>query len=151
MSFQNRLVARLPMIEEVTRATLACALLIAACGGISGPNATGAKQPHTSDFPDIIEASATMSSDGSYEFKVTVSSPYDNVDRYADAWRVKGEDGTVYGIRELLHAHANEQPFQRWLAGVVIPADVTTVIVEGRDLVNGWGGNTIAVELPPSK
>jgi hypothetical protein len=90
-----------------------------------------------------------MSRDGTYDFAVTVSSPYDSPDRYADAWRVRGEDGTVYGIRELLHEHANEQPFERSLADVLIPDGVTTVIVEGRDLVNGWGGNTITIELPP--
>jgi len=31
---------------------------------------------------------------------------------------------------------------------VQIPAGVTSVVVEGRDQANGWGGGTRAVELP---
>ena len=50
-------------------------------------------------------------------------------------------------MRELTHDHAGEQPFTRSLNGVVIPPDVTTVTVEGRDLVNGWGGGTQTVSI----
>ncbi len=79
---------------------------------------------------------------------MTVSSPYDTAQRYADAFRVRAEDGTVYGVRELTHEHASEQPFTRSLSGVQVPAGVTNVVVEGRDQANGWGGGTQAVELP---
>lgn len=54
----------------------------------------------------------------------------------------------VYGIRDLLHDHADEQPFTRSLGGVEIPEDTGTVVVEARDLVNGWGGATMVVDLP---
>lgn len=83
-----------------------------------------------------------------YTFAVTVSSPYDTPDRYADAFRVRSVDGTVFGVRELTHDHATEQPFARTLSGVVIPAAVTSVVVEGRDQANGWGGGTQTVKLP---
>jgi len=82
-----------------------------------------------------------------FRFDVTVSSPYDTPERYADAWRIVAPDGTELGVRELTHDHAGEQPFARSLAGVVIPVDVTTVTVEGRDLVNGWGGGTQVVTI----
>jgi hypothetical protein len=87
--------------------------------------------------------------DGSYTFDVTVSSPYDSPERYADAWRVVGPDGTEYGVRILLHDHANEQPFTRSLSGVEIPDGIDSVTVEGRDLINGWGGAIIEVDLAP--
>ena len=64
-------------------------------------------------FPDVIAATAERSSDGSWSFSATLSSPYDSPERYADAWRVLGPDGEVYGIRELAHDHASEQPFTR--------------------------------------
>ncbi|MGB8361039.1 MAG: hypothetical protein WCE80_06520, partial [Acidimicrobiia bacterium] len=79
---------------------------------------------------------------------VTMSSPYDTASRYADAWRVVGDDGVVYGVNELTHDHAAEQPFTRSLTGVEIPASVSTVVVEGRDQVYGWGGATVTVTLP---
>jgi N-acetylmuramoyl-L-alanine amidase len=98
-------------------------------------------------YPDVIEASVSLVGT-SYTFDVTVSSPYDSPDRYADAWRVVGDDGQVYGVRELTHDHANEQPFTRSLTGVEIPETVGSVTIEGRDLVYGWGGATVEITLP---
>lgn len=98
-------------------------------------------------FPDVVGATAVQDADGSWTFSATLSSPYDTPERYADAWRVIGPDGEVYGIRELTHDHANEQPFTRSQSGIEVPDGVTTVTVEGRDQVSGWGGATIEVEL----
>lgn len=98
-------------------------------------------------YPDVIGVEVTAGAE-SHSFDVTISSPYDTPERYADAFRVVGDDGTVYGIRELLHDHANEQPFTRSLGGVEIPDTVETVTIEGRDQVYGWGGETIEVDLP---
>ena len=98
-------------------------------------------------FPDVIEASAQQSADGTWQFSATLSSPYDSPERYADAWRIMGLDGTVYGTRELAHDHGAEQPFTRSLGSVAIPADVELVTIEGRDQVSGWGGQTVMIEL----
>jgi len=104
-------------------------------------------ESRTDDFPDILAAQATPEGDGAWRFDVTVSSPYDTPERYADAWRVVGPNGTVYGIRELTHDHASEQPFTRSQTGIAIPSDVIIVTVEGRDQANGWGGGTLTVDL----
>lgn len=98
-------------------------------------------------YPDVVDVSVN-GGDGEYGFDVTLSSPYDTPDRYADAWRVVGEDGVVYGVKELTHDHASEQPFTRSLRGVEIPDTVNSVVVEGRDQVYGWGGATVSVTLP---
>jgi len=98
-------------------------------------------------FPDVVGVEAVHDGDGSWTFHVTLSSPYDSPERYADAWRVVGPDGAVFGERILLHDHAAEQPFTRSRSGIEIPADVTTVTVEGRDQVSGWGGATMEVAL----
>jgi hypothetical protein len=107
---------------------------------------TAAADDDQQQYPDIVAVDVTAEGD-TYRFDVTVSSPYDTPERYADAWRIVAPDGTALGIRELAHDHAAEQPFTRSLSGVVIPPDVTTVTVEGRDLVNGWGGGTRTVTL----
>ncbi len=117
-------------------------LTAASCGGGGGEDPVGEQL-----FPDVIGVEATRQDDGRWRFDVTVSSPYDSPDRYADAWRVLGEDGTVFGVRELLHDHSTEQPFTRSLSDVSIPSEVMTVVVEGRDLDNGWGGTTFVVDL----
>ena len=98
-------------------------------------------------FPDVIDAKAAVSSTG-WSFAVTISSPYDSPDRYADGWRILGPDGTEYGFRLLTHDHASEQPFTRALDGVAIPDGVTTVTIEGRDQEFGFGGATFELTLP---
>ncbi len=111
--------------------------------GSSAPSAT-AKQR----FPDVTAVEVSAGSDG-YTFDVTISSPYDSPERYADAFRVRSGDGaTAYGVRELAHDHAAEQPFTRSLTGVRIPPGVTEVVVEGRDQANGWSGDTRTVTVP---
>ena len=97
-------------------------------------------------FPSIVSASASAQGE-TWTFAVTVSSPYDTPERYADGWRVKGPDGKVYGEHLLNHDHATEQPFTRTQSGVDIPNGVDSVTIEGRDKVSGYGGKTIEVAL----
>ena len=111
-----------------------------AASGTAGPGAAAGQR-----FPDLVGVEVSRSGSG-YTFAVTVSSPYDTAQRYADAFRVRAEDGTVYGVNELTHDHASEQPFTRSLSGVQIPAGVTNVVVEGRDQANGWGGKIKILE-----
>ena len=98
-------------------------------------------------YPDVIAAEATTTDGITWRFAVTISSPYDSPERYAAAWRVLDTDGNELGVRVRAHDHANEQPFTRSLDGVEIPESVGIVVIEGRDLVNGWGGSTLEVAL----
>lgn len=99
-------------------------------------------------FPDVISAKVTARGAQVFDFDITVSSPYDTPQRYADAIRVLGKDGKVYGERILLHDHADEQPFTRDIAGVKIPAGVRVVVVQARDQKFGYGGKTLEAVLP---
>ncbi len=124
---------------------------LAACGSAEPDAGTTSTTPSLSDdFPDIIAVQATPEDGGTWRFDVTVSSPYDTPQRYADAWRVLDPDGNELGIRVLTHDHANEQPFTRSQTGISIPDEVTTVTVQGRDQANGWGGGELVVTLPTS-
>ncbi len=116
----------------------------------AAPSAGGASSIDASEalFPDVVDATATSEGNGRWKISATLSSPYDSPDRYADAWRVVGPDGTVYGERVLTHDHASEQPFTRSQDGIALPAEVSTVTIEGRDQVNGWGGQTFKLDLP---
>lgn len=120
-------------------------------GGVDGADPTIASLVGASageQFPEIVGAEATFD-EGSdtWTFAVTVSFPYDTPERYADGWRVRGVDGTVYGVHTLTHDHAAEQPFTRRQSGVEIPSGVTEVTIEGRDQTNGFGGPTLTIEL----
>jgi len=117
-------------------------LALAGCG--TSPPSTG--EAAEQRFPDVVDVVATETAVG-WDVDVTLSSPYDTPERYADAWRIVAPDGTVLGVRELLHDHQFEQPFTRSLGGVEIPDDVDVVTVEGRDSTHGWGGATVEVAL----
>jgi hypothetical protein len=96
---------------------------------------------------DVVDVRAAASANG-WRFDVSVAHGDTGWEHYADAWRVAGPDGTVYGTRTLFHPHVGEQPFTRSLSGVAIPAGVASVTVEAHDSVHGWGGTTVEVPLP---
>ncbi|MGI9609563.1 MAG: hypothetical protein ACR2NL_04635 [Acidimicrobiia bacterium] len=118
----------------------------------AAPTTAGSEPADSAEqqFPDVVGAVASQDEAGSWTFSVTLSSPYDTPDRYADSWRVRDADGTVYGERFLSHDHANEQPFTRSQSGIEIPETVDEVIIEGRDQLNGWGGTILTFILDRS-
>ncbi|QIE57108.1 hypothetical protein G5B40_17680 [Pikeienuella piscinae] len=95
----------------------------------------------------VIDAKAERSG-AAWRFDVTVNHADEGWDHYADAWRVIGPDGTVYGERTLLHPHVDEQPFTRSLSGVAIPDGVETVLIEAHDSRHGWGAKVLELRLP---
>jgi hypothetical protein len=99
-------------------------------------------------FPDVLQAKVRESGPGSFDFDVTVSSPYDSPSRYADGFRVLDKSGRVLGERKLLHDHQTEQPFTRDLYAVRIPASVKVVVIQARDQLNGYGGRSVEMSLP---
>jgi hypothetical protein len=103
---------------------------------------------------DVIFVRAAQSDDGSWTFQVTVEHPDTGWEDYADGWDVMLPDGTVVRpdpaspfTRLLLHPHETEQPFTRSQAGIVIPDGVRQVTVRAHDLVDGFGGREVAVDL----
>lgn len=114
------------------------------------PASNGSEEAKGDDgqkFPDVLEVELTPSGE-EWMIAVTISSPYDTPERYADGWRVMTPDGEVLAEHDLAHDHANEQPFTRQRGPFAIPAEVEEVVVEGRDKANGYGGKTIKVPVP---
>ena len=99
-------------------------------------------------YPDVIAAKVRSSGPDTFDFDVTVSSPCDTSQRYADAFHVANKNGVVYGERKLWHDHADEQPFTRDLYSVKVPRGVRVVVIQARDQRLGYGGKSIEVPLP---
>jgi hypothetical protein len=99
-------------------------------------------------FPSVVNVKVQARQGDTFDFDVTVSSPYDSAQRYADGFRVLALDGKVLGERKLWHDHAGEQPFTRDLYGVAVPAGQRSVVVEARDQKYGYGGKRVEVSLP---
>lgn len=119
-------------------------VLVAVSGTASAQSRPVSDQHH----PDVVAVKVTPRGVNRFDFDVTLSSPYDTLQRYADAFRVMDADGKVFGERVLLHDHAGEQPFTRDLYGITIPSPIEKVIVQGRDRKFGYGGKTRTVVLP---
>ncbi len=130
-----------------------CSVLEAGSRAIPGPPTGATAQsgvPGGDRFPDIIVVELHDRGDRVFDVVVTISSPYDTPQRYADGWRVIDADGNVLGTHTLLHDHADEQPFTRTQRGVLIPTSIEEVIVEGHDRSNGYGGLMVNVPVPES-
>jgi hypothetical protein len=103
---------------------------------------------------DVVFVRAVRSADGTWTFHVTVAHPDKGWQDYADGWDVLLPDGSVLKTdpgdpftRLLLHPHENEQPFTRSQSGIEIPEGVGYVTVRAHDLVDGFGGQEITVDL----
>jgi hypothetical protein len=103
---------------------------------------------------DVEHVRAVQSADGSWTFYVTVRHPDIGWDDYADGWDVVTPTGEVLKpdpdsqfTRTLLHPHQDEQPFTRSQGGIVIPEGVSQVQVRAHDLVDGFGGQVVQVDL----
>jgi hypothetical protein len=103
---------------------------------------------------DALHVRAVQAKDGTWTFHVTVQHPDTGWEDYADGWDVLTPDGTVLKpdpdspfTRLLLHPHESEQPFTRSQSGITIPSGVTSVRVRAHDLVDGYGGREVVVDL----
>ncbi len=124
------------------------AVVVAVTIAMTGITSAQTKSSESQKYPDVVDVKVKASGENRFDFDVTLSSPYDTPQRYADAIRVMSVAGLVYAERVLLHDHADEQPFTRDLQGVSIPARVRAVVVQGRDQKFGYGGKTVQVALP---
>lgn len=97
---------------------------------------------------DVVGVAVSRSGDGLFRFDVSVAHGDEGWDHYADRWDIVGPDGTVLGTRVLLHPHVGEQLFTRSLGGIAIGADVRQVSVRAHDLVHGYGGAEMVVDVP---
>ena len=110
--------------------------------------------PNSEADADVTFVRATQTSDGSWTFNVTVAHPDTGWEDYADGWDVVLPDGTVLKpdasspfTRLLLHPHENEQPFTRSQSNIIVPDGITQVTVRAHDLVHGFGGQEVTVDL----
>ncbi len=103
---------------------------------------------------NVTFVKATETSANIWMFSVSVDHPDTGWEDYADGWDVILPDGTVIKLgtddpftRLLLHPHVGERPFTRSQSNIQIPADITQVHVRAHDLVDGFGGQEIIVDL----
>ena len=65
--------------------------------------------------------------------------------QFADWWQVEDRSGNILGKRILTHSHGN-LPFAR-SATIEIPSHVESIIIRGHDMLHGFGGQVIQLNL----
>lgn len=122
--------------------------LVSACGLLEASFSMSAADA------DVVHVRAVQTGTETWTFYVTVAHPDTGWEDYADGWDVVLPDGTVTRpnpddpfTRLLLHPHENEQPFTRSQSGIMIPSDVAQVTVRAHDIVDGFGGQEVVVDL----
>lgn len=136
-------------------------LLVCACGSGANTPDTGygptisdparGLQSASAESLDMREANVLAVSFESLEpnsFRFDVTLQHDDEGEapdFADAWVVEDLQGNRLGMRELLHSHDN-QPFTR-SATIEVPTGIERVLVRGRDMRHGFGGQAMLVNL----
>jgi len=97
---------------------------------------------------DVQKVEVKQMGENTFNFDVTVLHNDEGWDHYANKWDVVAPDGSILATRILHHPHENEQPFTRSLSGVKIPKSVHNVSIQAHDIVHGYGGKIITIQLP---
>ena len=103
---------------------------------------------------DVVYVKAVENPNGTWTFHITVSHPDTGWSDYANGWDIVTEAGEVLKVssgdsftRTLLHPHMNEQPFTRSQSDIVIPSSTTRLRIRAHDLVDGYGGKEVWVDM----
>lgn len=149
----------LPEQTEVPRAATSAVLPTAEAS--KEPEVSLPAEPDPTETPvtdkanaDVLFVAARQESADTWQFSVTVEHPDTGWEDYADGWDVVLPDGTVAKpnadsqfTRLLSHPHETEQPFTRSQSGIVLPIQITSVTVRAHDLIDGYGGREVVVDL----
>jgi len=82
--------------------------------------------------PVVLKAQAKLKTNQLFDVAVTIRHPDSGWDHYVNEWIAVDNHGNEIAKRTLYHPHVNEQPFTRNVRDVVIPAEVTKVIIKAK-------------------
>jgi len=150
-SVDRRSVARSSRHGALAISVIVVALVMASCSSSANEDQTTPTVTVSTSLvagcANVVAATIEPSGD-TYRLSATILSADTGWDKYADAWEVRGPDGTVLGTRILAHPHVDEQPFTRSLTDVEIPAGVAHVEIVARDSEAGFCGDTVSIAVP---
>ena len=117
---------------------ISSSFIFLACGESGN---TPAEMPDSIGNANITQVEASASTQG-FTFQVTISSPDEGCNQYADWWEVINENGDLLYRRILAHSHVDEQPFTR-SGGPVEISESQKVWIRAHMNNSGYGGTTL--------
>ena len=115
---------------------------ISGCQSFVSGSAVEMAAPSSGGLAAHVQAVDVQGNVQNYQFEVTISSPDEGCQQYADWWEVLTEDGDLIYRRVLLHSHVGEQPFTRSGGPVAVDA-ATSVIIRVHMHPDGYGGQAM--------
>jgi len=95
---------------------------------------------------NVIAISTEALGNNNYRFIITLQHDDEGeAPKYADYWQIEDLNGNILGKRVLTHSHSNE-PFTRSKT-ITILDDIFIVIVRGHDMIHGFGGQAMRINL----
>ncbi|MBC8509547.1 MAG: hypothetical protein H8D34_32250 [Chloroflexi bacterium] len=141
---------------KLQKSILSAAILLASLLSVACSSAPQTEiPPENPANADVLFVKAILNAqNGTWTFQVTVQHSDTGWEDYADGWDVVTLEGSVLKrnsddpfTRLLLHPHVDEQPFTRSQSGIIIPEGVTQLFVRAHDIIDGFGGQEIKVDL----
>ncbi|MGB5845624.1 MAG: hypothetical protein WBD62_01335 [Anaerolineales bacterium] len=123
--------------EEPTPEPTDTAVILTEEAELEPTKTSGVKTAVPTSQAEVVSVSVS-GEPGAFNFSVTVSSPDEGCNQYADWWEIVSQDGELIYRRILLHSHVDEQPFTRSGGPVPIEAD-TVVLVRAHMHPEGYG------------
>jgi len=96
---------------------------------------------------NILKVKSICTEYKSCTFFVTVKHKDTGWKHFANKYEILTLDRKIIATRILHHPHVDEQPFTRSISNVKIPKNIKTVIIRAHDLVHGYGGKEVIVEI----
>ena len=115
----------------------------------SKPDPTSTPEVRSEIKSQVLVLSVKVSGEaGGYNFSVTISSPDEGCNQYADWWEVVNAYGELVYRRVLLHSHVDEQPFTRSGGPVPVESDEEVIV---RVHMNTSGYSSLAMIGSPEQ
>jgi len=99
------------------------------------------------EYAHVTKVKATKSANGTWCFYVSVRHHDTGWNDYADAWKIADMSGKIFVTRILAHPHVDEQPFTRSMCGIVIPKNISKVMVSAKTNKDGYKGRSYIYHL----
>lgn len=96
---------------------------------------------------DVVKVTYHKLSSGNYNFHVSIQHDDSGWDHYANRWEILDLQGNILAVRDLRHPQLDKDTYQKTKNNIEIPEGIRTVQVRAHDIMHGYGGHVMTVEL----
>ncbi len=95
----------------------------------------------------VLKVKALCQNSDICSFFVTIKHNDTGWKHYVNKYEILNMKKEIIATRVLHHPHVKEQPFTRSISNVKIPKNLKNVIIRAHDIVHGYEGNEVLVNI----